>query len=75
MKWLRHRLSEPSTWGGVGVALIGLGQAFKVNELAPLGEAVAGAGQAAAMGDWVSVAGGLLGGAMAAFMRDKGRQD
>ena len=46
MSWLLNRFVEPSSWGGLGLITMGLGNLFRVNEAAPIAEAI---GQGGAM--------------------------
>lgn len=76
MKWLKKRFAEPSTFLGLGAAIFGLGQAFKVDEAAGVAEAVGSVGQAMAGGADPWTAGALgIAGVLAAFMREKGDRE
>ena len=65
MDYLRKRANEASTWGGIAVALAGLGEAFKIGESELLSTAVGEVGKAVATGmPWwmgaIMAAGGVL---------------
>ena len=42
LKWMTERLCEPSTWAGVGCALVGVGVISQVEMVIFVGIAVAG---------------------------------
>ena len=70
-KWLKKRFSEASTYAGLAVSTIGLGQVFKINEAPQIAEAIAGAGEQLLSGNTV---GGLIAlglGVAAAFVKEK----
>ena len=66
MNWFNKRANEASTWGGLGMLALGLGDIFKVAEAPAVAEAAGqGAQVVSAGGSWwqalaVTVAGGLL---------------
>lgn len=71
-KWLKKRLSEGSTYAGLAVSTIGIGQVFKIDEAPQIAGAIAGAGEQLMTGNTV---GGLVAlglGIAAAFVKDKG---
>jgi hypothetical protein len=37
MKWIMNRLSEPSSWGAIGLVLIGCGIIFSITEIIMIG--------------------------------------
>ncbi len=63
MGWAMKRSKEASTYAGLAMALFGLGEAFKIKELAPAADAVGQAGQAVAQGTpwWMAVGVAALG--------------
>lgn len=71
MDWLKKRLSEGSTYAGLGLAVAGIGQLAKVNEAPAIAEAITTAGPAAAAGDWVSAA-MIIAGSLAMLLKEKG---
>lgn len=74
MDWLLKRLSEPSTWGGLALAVSGVGQLGKINEAPAVVDALGQGAQAVAHGtDPVTAGVMVLGGLLAAFMREKGQ--
>ena len=44
--WFKKRSNEASTWGGMGMAVLALGQAFKFDEAPAVAEAVGTVGSA-----------------------------
>ena len=73
------RLREPSTWGGIAISILGIGQLAKLDHT----EEIAGAVQT--MGEGIGAAGGtmesivtggfgLLAGIFSIFMREKGER-
>ena len=69
---IKDRLSEPSTWGGLAAATVGVGQVAKINEAPQVAELIGQAGQAAVTGDYVTAVGMGLFGLLSIFMREKG---
>ena len=73
MNWFTKRASEPSSWGGLGLLVAGLGEIFKINE-APVIVQAAGqiAEQVATVGfSWPGLAMAGLG-ILATFLGDPG---
>jgi hypothetical protein len=72
-RYLKKRLNEGSTYAGLGIAIAGLGQAFKVNEAPAIADTVSNVGQAIAAGQVEPVAGVIMGiaGLAAALWKDK----
>jgi hypothetical protein len=64
MNWFRKRSTEASTYAGLAMVAYGLGEAFKIKELAPAAEAIGSAGQAVAGGTpwWMATGMAVLGG-------------
>ena len=65
MNWFSRRGKEASTWGGLSLAAVALGQSFKINEAPAVADTVGMVGQAVMGGApwWQAVlmgAGGLL---------------
>lgn len=74
MARLKVRLGEPSTYAGLGLAIMGFGQVFKIEEAPAIAQTVEAVGQAVGGGDLV---GGLvlgLTGLAAAFLGEKGKR-
>lgn len=72
MNKITERAAEPSTWGGIGALIYGLGEVFKINEVAQLAEAAGQAAQAAQSGSWVNAVTAFGIGALMAFMPERG---
>ena len=77
MDWFKKRMSEGSTWAGLAVSILGIGQLAKVNEAPLIAEGVKAVGDAyvATGGDWAAtLVSGLTigGGVIAAILREKG---
>lgn len=71
--FLKKRFSEPSTFVGLGMATLGIGQVAKISEAPAIADAITGTGQAIAAGmDPITAAVVGLAGLVAAFMKDPG---
>ena len=72
MQYLMKRLTEGSTWGGLGLLAYGFGELFKIKEAPDLAQAVGQGGQVIVdTGDWKTGALVILSGVIAAFIKDK----
>jgi hypothetical protein len=69
---LKDRLSEPSTWGGLAAATVGVGQVAKIDEAPQVADVIGQAGQAAVTGDYVTAGAIGLMGLFSIFMKEKG---
>lgn len=69
---IKDRLSEPSTWGGLAAATVGVGQVTKINEAPQVAEVIAQIGQVAITGDYVTAGAVGLMGLFSVFMKEKG---
>lgn len=69
---IKQRLAEPSTYAGLALATVGVGQVAKINEAPQVAELIGQAGQAAVNGDYVTAGGALLFGVLSIFMKEKG---
>ena len=70
MDWFTKRLTEPSSYAGLGLAIAGLGQMFGVREAPQIAEAVGQVGQVLAVSPtWAGLAMGIAG-AIAMFLKD-----
>lgn len=71
--FLKRRFNEGSTYAGLGVAIAGIGQAFKVDEAPAVAETVSSVGQAIASGQVDPISGSLMGlaGLAAVLWKDK----
>lgn len=73
MDALIKRLSEPSSWAGLGAVAVGVGQLVKADEAPAVADVLAGTGQAIAGGlPWWQAAALAAGGIAAIFLREKG---
>lgn len=71
MDWLLKRSKEASTYGGIGLLALGLGEIFKIKEAPAVADAVTAGGTAfAESGNWINglIIGGL--GLLSAFKSD-----
>jgi len=71
MEYLRKRLTEGSTWGGLGLIALGVGEVFQIREAPQIAEVIGQAGEQVVAGDWIAGAIVLVTGVVAAFIRDK----
>ena len=55
---IKERMSEPSTWGGIGLLLMAANQIFDINEAGEVGEAISEASQTGDIG--ITVTAGLM---------------
>jgi len=71
--FLKKRFSEPSTFAGLAMAILGAGQVAKIDEAPAVADAISGAGQAIASGMDPMTAGIItLAGLASIFMGEKG---
>ena len=73
MKWLRNRLSEPSTYGGLPVLIVGLLTMLDVPQAEQVGGVVTTAATDLIAGNPVGAGFALLGGLLAIFLPEKHR--
>lgn len=72
MNYLAKRLTEGSTWGGLGLITFGLGNLFQINEAPAIAEAVGQGGQVIVeTGNWQTGLLTILFGVVGAFIKDK----
>lgn len=70
MNHILERAKEPSSWGGLGAIILGLGQVLQWNEAQPIADAVSGAADVTlATGDPIIGLAALLAGVVAIFRR------
>lgn len=71
--WLKSRVAEGSTWAGLGLVTLGLGELGKVKEAPAVAEALQQAGALASTGalNWQGLA-MILMGLAATVLKDKG---
>lgn len=75
MGWFWKRFSEPSTYAGLGVTTLGLGELFKINEAPAVGEVLSQGAQAVAAGASPMMAGILIiSGILGVFFGEKGKR-
>ncbi|MHC8493627.1 hypothetical protein ACTU44_13070 [Thalassospira sp. SM2505] len=69
---IKDRFREPSTYAGLAVATVGIGQIAKIDEAPQVAELIGQAGQAAVTGDYVTA--GVVGlmGLLSIIMKEKG---
>lgn len=73
MEWLLKRLTEPSTWVGLGAVVGAAGSHFDINEAPAVAETLSATGQAAASGaPWYMWAPLAIGGLVGVFLKEKG---
>ena len=71
MEWFKKRSNEASSWGGLGLAALAIGQIFKIDEAPAVAEAVGTVGQAVMGGvPWWQAALFGAGGLAMAFKSD-----
>lgn len=74
MHKIMERLREPSSYAGLGLLTLGLGELFKVNEAPAIADAINAAGQAVATtGDPLTAAVALAGGILSLIMGERRR--
>lgn len=74
MQYLLNRLIEPSSWGGVGLLVLGLGEVLKFDEAPQIAGAINQAGEVVAQtGDPVTGFGALAMGLLAVLMNERAR--
>lgn len=71
--WLKKRLEEPSSYAGLALMTMGIGDILKVKEAPAIADAVQSAGQAVTGGDWQQGAMIFAFGLFSAFMGEKKR--
>ncbi len=66
MNWMKKRSNEASTWGGLGMLIMGFGNIFDINEAPGIAAATEQAGQAflGGMPWWQATLLGIAGAAM-----------
>lgn len=73
MEKLKQRLKEPSTYAGLGLLTLGLGQIFKLDHTEEVAGIMKSAGTSIATGDYTTAALVTFTGLAALFVKGKGQ--
>tara|TARA_R110002074_G_scaffold67298_1_gene158499 strand:- start:1156 stop:1380 length:225 start_codon:yes stop_codon:yes gene_type:complete len=73
IEWFKARFREPTTWGGLSMFILSIGQLAKINEAPAIAHTIDAVAGPITSGDYATALTVALGGVLSIVLREKGK--